>query len=91
MCELHPSIEWSQEQLYEYGIDVEELSVLIRHLERVRDKLSKMGLRLYVDGTQNVNVTHPDRPTHGPGPACRPNYESVVASVNIPGIDGGDW
>lgn len=41
----------------------------------------------YVDGTSNLNLMsdnpHDERE--------RPRHDRVLASTNIPGLDGGDW
>jgi hypothetical protein len=81
------SIEWSDEQLQDVGIDKHELNVLLRHLKHVQKKLVKMNLSLYVG--MEVAIIHDSIPTHS-FDGQKSYSENVVASIQMK-ADGGDW
>jgi hypothetical protein len=83
------TIEWSDEQLEQAGVDPAKLEKALKQFTKSAQTLHSMGLSLYAAAGLACFI-HKSRPDHGPEGGIT-DTGSVVATAGQDWLDGGDW
>lgn len=85
------TLDWTDEQLTEAGLDKAKVLSLVRRLQRISKEIREMNLHIYgASGTGHL--VHQSRPTHIVvlGGDLKPDFGCSIAHLGE-GFDGGDW